>query len=111
MGSMVFWLPVFAFGMLWGFQIYLAFGRARQRWFYRRFPGRRAEESARIVGLGLAWALMAVQLVTVGPTGAPWFVFAMCSMSAVTGLLGWRAARAGEPEWGRWKSSLPARPD
>ena len=109
MDPVLYVIPVTA--ALVALRVYLAFGRPRSRWFLHRFPGRRAEEIAGLWGVGLAAAVLVVQLAASGTTDFPLFIIPMMLGSAVSVLLGWRAGRAGEPAWRVWKSSLPARPD
>ena len=109
MNPMVYLIPLSA--AIFALKIYLSFGRGRSRSFYRRYPGRRAEEIARLSGVGIALTVLAVQVGTSGTADFPLFILPLILGSAVSGLLGWRAGRAGEPSWSAWKSSLPARPD
>lgn len=108
------WLFVLAWTTLVLSRTYLSFGPTRHGWFNRAFPRRHAQDLFEILVWAIAWLLFAPAMMLSDSHGMAWLLLFFVPYSLGFGavaLLGRRATAAGEPTWGEWKASLPARPD
>ena len=92
---------------------YLSFGPTHHGWFNRTFPRRRLADLWLVAGAAvpMVLALMAWPARSGHEVRLFSFCLSLLLFNTVGLLLELSAARAGEPTWSAWKSTLPARPD